>query len=400
VKVLALPAVLLAGAASAQTISIKPLVDLRLRYENVDQGGLSKHADALTFRMRPTVAATFGDWSALAEGEATDALIGHYNSGTNGKDLYPLVVDPENFELNRAQIRYANPHGAAVTAGRQLLELADQRFVGSSNFRQNQQTYDAARVQLGEVTGPFADLTYAWSDRTVNGIHGEGPRQQAVSGNNFFALAGYGSPTATVTAFAYLVDQDEFAVQQYRLSSQTYGVRLAGSIPLHGVGKLGFAASAARQSGYHRNPNNYVADYWQGEANILTGHGTLGLGYEVLGADKGLALTSVQTPLASLFKFNGWADKFTTTPPNGLRDLYASAGCGWSQVWLASKLDILTTFHRFRSDRLDQDYGDEWDFLASAKIRRTILSLRYADYHARDFATNTRKLWLEADWTL
>jgi hypothetical protein len=32
------------------------------------------------------------------------------------------------------------------------------------------------------------------------------------------------------------------------------------------------------------------------------------------------------TPLATLHKFQGWADKFLTTPVNGLADLYVNAG--------------------------------------------------------------------------
>ncbi|MFT2622013.1 hypothetical protein ACMWQU_26705, partial [Escherichia coli] len=80
---------------------------------------------------------------------------------------------------------------------------------------------------------------------------------------------------------------------------------------------LGYSASWARQSNWHRNPNRYAASYWLGEATLGIKAFTATIGYEVLGADKGIALTSVQTPLASFFKFNGWASKFVTTPPNG-----------------------------------------------------------------------------------
>ena len=34
-----------------------------------------------------------------------------------------------------------------------------------------------------------------------------------------------------------------------------------------------------------------------------------------MGASDGMALTSFQTPLATGFKFQGWADKFLATPP-------------------------------------------------------------------------------------
>jgi hypothetical protein len=66
-----------------------------------------------------------GRWSALVEGETNLAIVTDYNDGTNGKTAYPLVADPPNVELNRAQIRYAGENGLALTAGRQRIELAD-----------------------------------------------------------------------------------------------------------------------------------------------------------------------------------------------------------------------------------------------------------------------------------
>jgi hypothetical protein len=71
---------------------------------------------------------------------------------------------------------------------------------------------------------------------------------------------------------------------------------------------------------------------WLGEAGLTAQGLSATGGYEILGADKGVALTSVQTPLASHFKFNGWAGKFGTTPPNGLRDLYGTLGYGWKKA--------------------------------------------------------------------
>jgi Alginate export len=394
-----LAAALLGSAASAQGFSVKPLLDARLRYENVDQEGIARQADALTLRARPGLQLSDGGWSALVEGEATVAIDDHYNDGTNGKASFPLVADPRNAELNRAQIRYAGKR-FAVTAGRQLVELADQRFVGSSSWRQNQQTFDAVRVQFGQAKGFSADLTYAWSDRTVNGVHGTGARQQAVSGGNVFALVNYGTWIGTMTGFAYLVDQDERAVQNYALSSQTYGVRFAGSQPLSKEVKLGYTLSWAVQSDYHRNPNHYQADYWLAETTLGIGALSAAGGYELLGADKGVALTSVQTPLASYFRFNGWVGKFGTTPPNGLRDLYGTLGYGWKKVGPADAIGLSASYHRFDSDRLSQHYGNEWDLLATAKAGHALFSARYARYTADSLMSDTSKFWLEVDWAL
>jgi hypothetical protein len=388
------------GTAQAQDITFKPIADARLRYELVDQDGLNKNAGAVTLRLRPGVIASIGEWSALVEGETNVVLVDQYNDGTNGKIAYPLVVDPPNAEINRAQIRYAGKNGLGLTAGRQRLELADQRFVGPAAWRQNEQTFDAVRLQWGKPKGLSVDITYAWSDRTINGRKGSGARPTAIDGDNVFALVHYGTRIGTLTGFAYLIDQDEAAVQGFRLSSQTYGARFAGTAPIGKDLKLGYVASWARQSDYHRNPNDYSADYWLGEAVLTAKALTATAGYEVLGADKGVALTSVQTPLASYFRFNGWAGKFGTTPPNGLHDLYGTLGYGWKKAGPIDAISLSASYHRFDSDRLSQHYGDEVDLLASIKEGHTTLSARYAHYKADRFATDTDKFWLSIDWAL
>lgn len=387
------------SAASAQAVDIKPLIDARLRYENVDQAGIADDADALTIRVRSGLQFSTGKWSAVVESEATLAAIENYNNGTNGKTAYPNVIDPQNIELNRAFLRYTDG-ATSVTAGRQLLELADERFVGMGNFRQNQQTFDAIRFKHGGANGLTVDITYAWSDRTINGINGAGARPQSIGGDNVFVLLGHATPLGSLTGFAYLVDQDEAAVQGFRLSSQTYGVRLLGSEKIGKKAKLDYAASWARQSDYHRNPNDYSANYWLGEATLGAGALSATAGYEILGADNGVALTSVQTPLAGLFKFQGWADKFTTTPPNGVRDLYGTIGGAWKAGGPADIVRLSATYHRFNSDRLGQHYGNEIDLLASAKLKRTTVSARYARYESDMFATDTSKFWLSLDWIL
>ncbi len=389
---------LAATAAAAQDIAVKPLIDARLRYESVNQDGLPREADAITLRARTGVQVTRGRWAVLVESEETLDIIGRYFDGIHGDARRPLVADPRNLELNRAQLSYTAP-SATLTAGRQRIELLDQRFVGSSDFRQNQQTYDAVRLQWHGLPHLSADLTYAWRDHTVNGERGRGARPPSIRGDNLFAIGTWTTPVGALSGFAYLVDQDAREVQGFRLSSQTYGVRFAGARPI-GTAKLAYAASYARQSDWHRNPNDYAADYWLGEAALSRRAVTGTIGYEVLGADKGLPLTSVQTPLASLFKFQGWADRFTTTPPDGVRDLYATAGASWKHGGAVSQISLSATGHRFESDRLVRHYGDELDLLASAKLHRATLSVRYADYRADHFATDTRKLWLSAEWAL
>lgn len=389
-------------AAHAQDIAVQPLGEARLRYESVDQADLSAESDALTLRVRAGIEAKAGRWSALVEGQGNLAIGDRYFDGLHGPATRPVVADPQNIALARAQLRYTSP-ALTLTAGRQRLALDDERFVGSSGFRQNGQNFDAVRAEVTPLQGVKADLAYAWSVRTIWGIDGAGARQQAVSGDNLLGNLSVATPAGKLTAFAYLVDQNEAAVQGFRLSSQSYGVRLDGSQPI-GKAKIAWQLSYARQSDWHRNPNDYAADYWLADVAVDLGGPRVGAGYEILGAgsgrDGGATLTSFQTPLATGFKFQGWADKFLTTPPDGMRDLYASAGWGWKTLGPLKGVTVQAIYHAYRSDRRGRAYGDEIDLLASAKLGKCTASARYASYDADGFATDTDKYWLQLDWTL
>ena len=383
-----------AQSASAQDLAVKPLADLRLRYESVDQQGLAQpEADAVTARLRAGVEARTGPLSALVEGQGTLRLAGNAFDGLTGAANRPLIADPENVALYRAQIAYRTP-SFAVTAGRQRIMLDDERFVGGVGFRQNGQTFDAVRAEWTGLPGLRADVSYVWQVRTIWGVDGTGARPRSIDGENILASLSAKTPLGTLTGFGYLVDQDEAGVQGYRLSSQSYGARFSGAQKLSANTKLGYAFSYARQSDYRRNPNDYTADYWLADVTLDLSTLKLNAGYEVLGASDGTALTSFQTPLGTNFKFQGWADKFLVTPPNGLRDLYAGASYGWQGV------TVQAVFHRFESDRLDQHYGDEINLLASVKRKKTTISARFAHYEAKTFATDTSKFWLQLDWTL
>ncbi len=395
---LAMAAAAASSPALAETIKVKPLLDSRLRFENVDQAGIAPEAEAVTVRLRSGFEAKYAKLSFLVESETTVALVGRYNDGLNGKTAFPIVANPENIELNRIQLHYAGLPKTLVTAGRQRINLDDQRFVGSVGWRDNEQTFDAARVEWSGIKNLKADLTYAWRDRTIWGNNGSGARQQAISGDNFFANFAWKQKSGQLSGFAYLVDQDEAAVSGFRLSSRSYGARYAATYPISKKAKLTVAASFARQSDHHRNPNDYHANYWLGELGLETkGWKALG-GYEVLGHGGGAALTSFQTPLATLHKFQGWADKFLTTPANGVRDAYASLGYAMLKVGPFDSIGVTAVYHDFRSDRLGQHYGKELDLQLGAKRKRWNFLVKYADYRANSFATDTRKLWAQVEW--
>lgn len=391
-------AAFLASPSWADEVTVKPLLDLRLRLENVDQTGIARQADALTLRARPGFVASSGAFSLLGEAEGTVALDKAYFSGVNGKTQYPLIADPQNLEVSRLQIQYHPTKTFALTAGRQLINIEDQRFVGSSGWRQNEQTFDAARVEYGTPKGFQADLTYAWSVRTIWGSQGTGTRPQSIRGDNVFASASYPTGFGKLTGFAVLVDQDRAFVSSFKQSSQSFGVRFAGAHLIAPKVKLDYSASFARQSNYAHNPNRYRATYALVELALDIADFKFGGGYELLGADKGVAYTSFQTPLATLHKFQGWADKFLVTPPNGIKDSYAEAGYGRKRIAGLDSFTSLLVYHRFDSDISSQHYGNEWDAMVAAKKGRWTLTAKFASYKADRFATDTNKAWLQLEW--
>ena len=380
--------------ASPDRLEIKPILEARARYETVDQGGLE--ADALTVRLRAGAEARLGPLSLLAEGEGTVAAIDDYNAfafplanESQRRPQFAVVADPQNVELNRLQLQYKLPRGT-VTLGRQRINLDDQRWVGSIGWRQNEQTFDALR---GEARlGPVAlDLTYAISQRTIFG-EDAGPRT-AFDGD--FVFAGLSSKLGPVQGklFAYLLDYDEdFLLAN---SSQTFGGILSGSLPLGTKTRLSLRASYARQSDYGRNPFDYAADYWAFEGGTTLAGFTIAAGWEQLGSDRGRA---VQTPMATLHKFNGWADLFLTTPAAGLEDAYVSIGRKFDGLKALPGLNASLAFHRFDSAAGNIEYGSEWDASIGFRIRRVAILAKYADYDARGFGIDTRKLWLQAEW--
>jgi hypothetical protein len=234
-----------ATPALAQDIVFKPIVEARLRYEMVEQDGPlplveDREANAVTMRLRAGGELSSGPFALLVEGEGTLAINEDYNSGVNGKTLYPIVADPENVEANRVQIQYRTKP-LIVTLGRQRINLDDQRFVGS-----------VARTIWGIDGGKFGSVN----------------RPTEIDGDNVFANVSYKTKFGTLTGFAYLVDEDEPVAALLRNSSQTYGARFVGALPLAKKVKLSYLASYARQSDYAKNPVDYKADYVAAELGL------------------------------------------------------------------------------------------------------------------------------------
>ncbi len=374
--------------------SFDPIIEGRLRYEHVDQP--TTDADALTMRLRAGGELKHSSGlSLLAEGEGVLAVIDHYNAfpfaitSNQRRTAYSVVADPMTVGLNRLQLQYKSKP-FTLTVGRQRINLDDQRWVGSVGWRQDEQTFDAVRAEA--TVGPISlDGTYSISQRTIFGFDA-GPRQ-AYGGDFIMLGAGAKLGQVNVKGFAYLLDYNEAFF--FANSSQTYGARATSSLTLAPKTKLNLAASYASQSSYGTTPFKFAADYIAGEAGLGWKDLTLTAGYEKLGSD---GLHAVQTPMATLHKFDGWADLFLTTPAGGIQDYYGGAAIKFPKVKALPGLNAAVTYHQFDSDKGGMHYGNEWDASIGFKIKRLNLLAKYADYKADKFGASTKKLWLQLEF--
>ncbi|MBA3878087.1 MAG: hypothetical protein C0500_00005 [Sphingobium sp.] len=378
-------------------LTLDPIIDARIRYEGVDQPTVD--ADALTVRMRSGLELKHAPshLSVLVEAEATLGLANQYNAfpfplpgSQQRRPQYAVVADGQSIELNRAQIMYKAKH-LTLTMGRQRINLDDQRFVGSVAWRQNEQTFDAVRAEatIGAVS---LDATYAIQQDTIFGSDA-GPRR-AIEGDFVFLQASTKAGPLMVKGFSYIIDyKEDFA---FANSSQTYGGRVSGSIPLSKAVKLNVLASYARQTEIGRNPVNYAADFVAGELGLGYKGYTLTGGYEKLGADRA-AGKAFQTPLATLHKFDGWADLFLTTPASGLEDYYLTLAKVFPKVKVVQGLNANVTYHEFRSDVGGVKFGTEWDASLSFKTKKVGWLVKYANYNADRFGVDRQILWLQAE---
>jgi len=381
----------------------KPIFVARLRYEDVEQSGLpNRDGDSLTLRtVLGYETGVINGFTGTLEFEDVRAVTGNhdYNDGVNRRATYPLILDREGTEVNRAQIAYAGLPKTTFTLGRQRIILDNERFVGNVGWRQNEQTYDG--VRLDNMSLPNTTVSYMYINQVNRFVGADNPLGKYKGDihlvNLSYNLKLGGFDWGKVTAYSYLLDLDNAPL----LSTETYGVRFAGAHPLSHTWKVLYGLEYANQDDYQNNPASFNNDYYMGEVGLtrdrlLGGSLTGTVNYEVLTGEKGIGFS---TPLATGHKFAGWADVFTAlTPGAGLEDREAMLVFTKKQVLGVDVLRFSAAYHDFQSDGGHIDYGDETNLMVTADVwKRVSLLAKYADYDADAFATDRRKFWLSAE---
>lgn len=373
----------------------KPLLDVRYRYEHVDQDNALNNANAQTVRTR--IGFQSGKWyglSALIEADNVSRIgDASYNSFRNGQTDYSVVADPDGSEINQALLRYDHKYGSAVL-GRQRINLDNQRFVGGVAWRQNEQTYDGVLGQLKPLAG--LTLSYAYIDN-INSIFGPGngrfdtaANQANIEGHSHLLNVQYVlMPELTATAYQYRLGLDNLAAGGQ--SSKTTGLRLNGA-----VSGVSYVLEYAQQTEYADNPLDLDSDYYLAELGYTIKGVALKAGYEVLGGDEGPGNRAFQTPLATKHAFQGWADIFLLTPPDGIEDAYVGGSVPLFGGTLAA------WYHDFHAERDSSQYGEEIDLSYAHPVpgvKGLVGLVKYASYDADDFAVDTDKFWVQLQYS-
>ena len=357
--------------------------DIRYRFEFVDQNNSLDNAKASTLRTRlgyrtPDIAGG----AAFLEFEDVRVVGGEdYNSTANGKTAYSVVADPEVTEVNQAYVELKGVVNSRIRVGRERIILDDARFVGNVGWRQNEQTFDGLSFMDEAMSGLAIHYAYVHNVNTVTGTD--------VGMETHLMNIHYDRGPVQFTAYAYLIDFNHSPLD----STKTIGVRTTWAEPLQRLnGKMNYSLEYARQTPYDKGDSRIGADYILGEAQAVFTDSSIKVGYEVLGADD---YSGFETPLATKHAFNGWADLFTDTPRDGLKDLYVTAG-----IHPVGAYSFMAVYHMFSAQRGGADYGNEYDILLAQHMTdRLTLMANYAHYQANTFGVDTEKAWLTGELT-
>lgn len=382
-----------AAPAGAQASSVwdaivsgTPELEIRTRYEHWDQTKtktLTENGQQLTTRARfGWETASYKNFKALVDFEHTEwlgpvrfAITANGGPPLNGADKakYPAINDPEMTELNRLQLAWTPSKAVGVTLGRQRIQLDDQRFVGAAPWRQDEQTFDAVRVDIdkGRLKG-----TYVYVDK-VNRTLGE--LRDWDSDSHFVNFGWTFAPELRVQALVYAFD---FA-QAPASSVLTKGVRASGKRKV-GPYELSYVATFARQTDWRHRTPDFELDYAGFEVSATRGAYSLKAAHDSLEAN---GVRGFGSAIGAAHGQNGWADAWSAGGGvknfgDGLEDTNFTLTVKPKWAWLPAKSELMVRHHDFNNNRTNVDLGHEWNLMYAAPIsQHWSMQWKYADFN-------------------
>lgn len=316
--------------------------DARLRYEHNHADSDSGEIDA--FGLRTRIGYSW-DWDSNVSSQIELEDLRFIES-----DNRP-PLDVPTTEVNQAWFDFGG-----LKLGRQVYTLDDHRFIGHVGWRQNIQSFDALTGGMEIDRRTKLNLGYLNSVRRVNASHQE---LDGIVLNGKRTIYDW----LDVTAFAYLLDFEETLLA----SSDTWGLRATGKTETDALA-LNYALSYARQSDNASSLAPFQLDYLAGEISATAKESTFEIGFEILEGD---GQSGFSTPLATVHKFNGFADSFAGASlglggglSQGLKDYYARFSCNIPHV----EVPLTIAYHQFETQNLSDYLGRELDIVVTYRL--------------------------------
>lgn len=364
---------------------IKPIIDIRARYEFADIDGLDP-SHAFTFRERLGLQTM--DWngfSAYVEGEFTQAAIDDFNGGAPG--VNPLVAgnsviaDPESNELNQGYLQYKG-FDTVFKFGRQRIIYDNAAFIGNVGWRQNEQTYDAISLNNTSIDG--LTLQYSFINQVnrifgsdATGIFGDIGSSIHSLNASYTGISGY-----TFGGYVYLMDFDDVNA----FDNDTFGLSVkTKQLGLDLYGEFAFQSNAGVGG-------NDDSDYAHITAAKTIATHTFTAGMEYLSA-------GFRTPLSTAHAFNGFADVFVgqrlVGTTGGLTDVYFSHSM--PLIW---GVKMTNTLHAFGDNEVSTGRGWEIDSVFAKKLDDHFLAIaKLAHFETESALPTTTRLSIELNYT-
>jgi len=372
----------------------RPVIELRPRYNRLDEGDYSETGEGGTMRtVLGWVTAPYYGFRVRLEAINT-SHIGAKQFNDDPAQIasspYPLLPDPVYTGVNQAYAEYSDDDaGVHVKLGRQVVRLDNQRWVSDNDFRQIPQLFEGAWASWDGLEKTEFEAGYYTKVRNTSGVTND---------LRLTTLRAAWNPWEGHSIAAYAVLHDQAANGAFTgfadNSNRVIGAKAVGAAHLEGI-DIPYLAEYAEQRPYANGDSRVDANYWRLGAGAAAERWTVRYDYEVKGSNNGQY--GVQMPLTDFYRYNGWTLSFFTTPRQGLRD-----------QWLTVRwqfLDPLTFYgeaHKFRSDFGGLDFGREndvgltWSIMGGLEAR-----LQYARYDPGPGTTNDaiRKTWLTLTYT-
>jgi hypothetical protein len=317
---------------------------LRYRYEYLDREDLVRHARASTLRAalgyetKPLYGfSLFGQFEGVTNvGPSAWRLptsdgTAKQNQGLNAER--PIIPEADGNEVNQAYVKYASPF-VSVKVGRQEVALNNSRFISVIPWRQSNQTFDAANVDVAPLAGINVNYIYL---RQVNRPVGSNVLDGQLKMNTHVGNLTYKRPgQVNVAVFDLRLAYRDLPViinaqgapvtnaatgETQRVadgSTNTVGTRIDGPFKLDDSWGILYAADFARQTNIAGNPLTVAANYYNAELGVAyKGFGLRGQFNIRQGTGDPARGEAFQTPLTHTW--DGWVENFTRTPKTGLR---------------------------------------------------------------------------------